>query len=292
MNFKDTLFSRKRSVNCGGRLLDLSEPKIVGIINATPDSFYAGSRKTTAVGIRQTASQMISEGAHALEVGAVSSRPGSEEVSAGMEWERLSMALDIIRNAHPEALLFVDTFRAEIARKAAAQFRIDGVNDITAGLGDPEMFEVCASMGLPLVLMHMQGTPLTMQTNPLYGDVVTELISFFNKRIEAARASQLNDLIIDVGFGFGKTLAHNYDLLRDLDLFGLFGLPILVGVSRKSMISKPLGVDSGDALNGTTVLHTLALTKGADLLRVHDVRPALEAIALWKLYQGPEQLTK
>jgi len=292
MNFKDTLFSRKRSVNCGGRLLDLSEPKIVGIINATPDSFYAGSRKTTAVGIRQIASQMISEGAHALEVGAVSSRPGSEEVSAGMEWERLSMALDIIRNAHPEALLFVDTFRAEIARKAAAQFRIDGVNDITAGLGDPEMFEVCASMGLPVVLMHMQGTPLTMQTNPLYGDVVTELISFFNKRLEAARASQLNDLIIDVGFGFGKTLAHNYDLLRDLDLFGLFGLPILVGVSRKSMISKPLGVDSEDALNGTTVLHTLALTKGADLLRVHDVRPALEAIALWKLYQGLEQLTK
>lgn len=292
MNGKDTLFSKKRSVNCGGRLLDLSEPKIVGIINATPDSFYAGSRKSSADGIRKLAAQLLSEGAHALEIGAVSSRPGSESVSAEVEWERLSAALDVIRCAHPDVLLFVDTTRAEIVQKAFTQFRIDVINDITAGLGDPEMFGVCASLRLPVVLMHMQGAPLTMQANPAYDDVVTELIGFFNRRIEAALASQLNDLILDVGFGFGKTLSHNYELLRDLDIFGLFGLPILVGVSRKSMVSIPLGLGAEEALNGTTVLNTLALTKGADLLRVHDARPALEAITLWKLFKGQEQLAK
>jgi dihydropteroate synthase len=251
----------------------------MGILNTTPDSFFDGGRYGSVDLALRRAEQMIAEGAAILDVGGASSRPGAEEVPLDTERLRVLPVVEAIAGAFPEILISVDTYRSTVAGDA-----LDAgahlVNDISAGRFDPDMFAVAARAGAPMVLMHLQGKPRTMQDAPSYGDVVVELVDFFLERIRAAREAGVNDLIVDPGFGFGKTVAHNFELLRRLADFHVLDLPLLVGISRKSFIYKTLSVGPEGALNGTAVLHGLALERGAGILRVHDVREAFEAIAL------------
>jgi dihydropteroate synthase len=290
MNSKDTFFSKKTTLNCGGKLLDLSTPRIMGILNITPDSFYDGGRYVDEGQIARRVDELISEGADIIDIGGYSSRPGASDVTAPEEMKRISKALEYIRKQYPEAIVSVDTFRSEIAKTAIEKFKADIINDITAGLADPLMFETAAAFKVPYIMMHMKGTPATMQINPEYDDLLNEIIGFFRDRISKALASGINDIIIDPGFGFGKTIEHNYQLLRNLQLFSVFGLPVMAGFSRKSMIYKYLCISPEDSLNGTTVLNTLALLNGANLLRVHDVKEAKETIALYKAYMSVESI--
>ena len=242
-------------LNVNGRLLDLSTPRVMGILNLTPDSFYAPSRMETDRAIAARARQIVDEGGDIIDVGAYSSRPGAADVPAGEERDRLRRGLEVIRREVPDAIVSVDTFRADVARMCVEEYGAAIVNDISAGEMDGDMFPTVARLHVPYVLMHMQGRPQDMQRSPRYDDVV-----------------------LDPGFGFGKTLEHNYRLMACLEEFAVFGLPLLVGVSRKSMVYNLLGCGPEDALNGTTVLHTVALQKGASILRVHDVRQAVEAV--------------
>jgi len=276
------LFSRNFSLNLDGRIMDLSTPRIMGIINATPDSFYSKSRLPDPESALETARTMIQEGAHILDVGAVSSRPGAEEVSEQEELERLFPVLEAIRNEFPEFPLSVDTWRAGVVRKLSEQFGINVINDISAGQGDPEMFAAVAELGIPYVIMHMQGTPRDMQKAPEYAHVVDDLLRFFAERVHKLRKMGVNDIIIDPGFGFGKTLEQNYHLLRDLHAFQMFELPLLVGISRKSMIYNVLNTDPEFALYGTTAAHMATLIQGANLLRVHDVKAAAETVKIFQ----------
>jgi dihydropteroate synthase len=285
MNFKDTFFSGKLTINCKGRIIDLSVPRVMGIINITTDSFYENSRNITKQDILSRMSQMLSDGADIIDVGAVSSRPGAAEIDSEFERDRLKMALQVIRREFPQAVLSVDTFRSEIAEYVVREFGVDMINDISAGVLDKQMLSMVGTLKVPYIMMHMQGTPQTMQINPAYGDIVKELIAFFAERSSAAHKAGIIDVIIDPGFGFGKTVQHNFQLLKELDLFKVLHLPVMVGLSRKSMIYKSLGILPGDALNGTTVLNTLALNNGANLLRVHDVKEAVEAIKLVTIYR-------
>ena len=273
------LLPRKQSINCNGKLLDLSIPRIMGIVNLTPDSFYVQSRKTQH-SVLETARQMLAEGADILDLGAYSSRPGADDVSPAEEWARLEPALDALRTEFPEAILSVDSFRADIIRRAREQYHIDMANDIAAGQFDPDMFDTVVGLQIPYVMMHMQGQPRTMQQQPSYRDLMREIVAFFSERVAILKAKGLHDLVLDPGFGFGKTLEHNYQLLANLEEFQIFEQPLLVGLSRKSMIYRLLGNTPEQALNGTTVLHTLALQKGAHMLRVHDVAAARECIQL------------
>jgi len=282
MDFKDTFFSKKTTLNCRGRLLDLSTPLIMGILNITPDSFYDGGRYADEEQIARRVDQLISEGADIIDVGGYSSRPGASDVTAAEEMKRISKALKYIRKQYPEAIISVDTFRSEIAKNVIEEYQADIINDITAGLADPLMLKTVAAHKVPYIMMHMKGTPATMQVNPEYDDLLNEIIGFFNERISEAMASGINDIIIDPGFGFGKTIEHNYQLLRNLKVFSVFQLPVMVGISRKSMIYKYLGNSPEESLNGTTVLNTIALLNGANLLRVHDVKEARETIELDK----------
>ncbi len=276
------LFSKSLSLNLGGNIMELSTPRIMGIINTTPDSFYPGSRVSNPEAALEKAREMIDQGADILDLGAVSSRPGAEEISEQEELNRLSPVLEILRNNFPDIPLSVDTWRSGVARTLRENFGIQMVNDITAGNFDPEMFTTMAQLGIPYIMMHMQGTPATMQQEPVYENMVDELLQFFAERVYKLRNLGLNDIIIDPGFGFGKTLEQNYQLLRELDLFRMLELPLMAGISRKSMIYKLLESSPEFALNGTTAAHMVALMKGARLLRVHDVAAAKETVKIFQ----------
>lgn len=269
-----------RYINVNGRLMDLSEPQVMGILNVTPDSFYAGSRVETEKDIINRLHQITSEGASILDIGAYSSRPDAEHISTEEEMNRLRTGLDLVRKHQPEAVVSVDTFRADVAKMCVEEFGAAMINDISAGQLDAAMFGTMAQLGVPYIMMHMQGTPQNMQMNPHYDNLLKEVFLYFAERVQKLRDLGVKDIIIDPGFGFGKTLEHNYELMNHLDEFQLFELPLLVGISRKSMIYKLLGTTPEEALNGTTVLNTLALMKGANILRVHDVKAAKEAVTL------------
>lgn len=271
------------SLNCSGKLLSLDAPKVMGILNATPDSFFAGSRKQTERELMERVQQILSEGGSIIDIGAYSTRPGAAVVSAEEEWQRLEQALRIVHREAPEAILSVDTFRADIARRCVETFGVSIVNDISGGDADAQMFDTVADLRVPYVLMHCQGTPQTMQQAPTYKNVTAEVITDLSRKVRQLRQRGARDIIIDPGFGFGKTLEHNYTLLRQLEDFRIFDQPLLVGISRKSMITRPLDITADEALNGTTALNAFALMKGANILRVHDVKAATEVVKLYSL---------
>ncbi|SFE76197.1 Dihydropteroate synthase [Thermophagus xiamenensis] len=277
---KNSCLANRFTINCRGKLIDLSKPVVMGILNLTPDSFYSGSRITTLDDSVQRVEEIISEGGVIVDIGAYSSRPGANDVSEQEEGRRLWPILDAIRKRWPDIIISVDTFRSTIAQKAVAEYEVDIINDISAGMMDAAMFETIARLNVPYILMHMKGTPQNMQKHPQYEDVTGEVLLFLSEKVNQLRALGVADIIIDPGFGFGKTLEHNYQLLRDLQQFRMFELPLLVGVSRKSMIYNALNSKPEEALNGTTVLHAWALTKGANILRVHDVKEAVECVKL------------
>ena len=275
------------TINVNGTLMDLATPRVMGIVNVTPDSFFAGSRTRTEADIARRVEQLVAEGADILDVGGYSSRPGADDVSPEEECERLHLGLGVIRRVAPEAVVSVDTFRADVARMCVEEYGAALVNDISGGELDAEMFPTVARLGVPYVLMHMQCTPQTMQDRPQYNNVLRDVFLYFARKVQQLRDLGQKDILLDPGFGFGKTLEDNYALLAHLEEFSsVFGLPVLVGVSRKSMITRLLGITPAEALNGTTVLNTLCLQKGASVLRVHDVRPAVEAVRLVQAMQA------
>lgn len=269
-----------KSLNVNGRLLDLSTPQVMGILNVTPDSFYAGSRSRTEAEIAARACQILDEGASIIDIGAYSSRSNAEHISPEEEMQRLRTGLEILNRNHPDAIISVDTFRAEVARQCVEEYGVAIINDISAGEMDEQMFPTVARLNVPYIMMHMQGTPQNMQKEPHYENLLKEVFMYFARKVRQLRDLGMKDIILDPGFGFGKTLEHNYELMAHLEEFGIFELPLLVGVSRKSMIYRLFGATPQEALNGTTVLDTVALMKGADILRVHDVREAVEAVRL------------
>ena len=271
---------KPRYINAGGRLLDLSSPRVMGILNVTPDSFYSGSRVMAENEIVKKAFQMSEEGADIIDVGGYSSRHYADQVTAEEEKRRVLKAIKIIKRELPGIIISVDTFRSEIAREAVSVCGADMINDISAGNMDEEMFNLIEELNVPYVLMHMQGTPVTMQENPFYEDVVADILKQMSHKIVRLKSAGVKDVIFDPGFGFGKTIKHNFELLRRLNEFEITDLPLMVGVSRKSMIWKTLSITPGEALNGTVVLNTVALLNGADILRVHDVKEAVEAVKL------------
>lgn len=268
------------NINCKGKLISLDKPLVMGILNVTPDSFYDGGKYTEKEQILNRVGHIIDEGATIVDVGAYSSKPNAAEVSEKEEITRLTSALEIIRKKFPEICISVDTFRSNIARFVVENFEVDIINDIYAGLADEKMFETISDLNIPYIMMHIQGTPQTMQNNPQYEDVVLDIIKFFSERINKATLLGINDIIIDPGFGFGKTIDQNYELLKRLDEFSIVDYPILVGISRKSMIYKSLNITPEESLTGTIALNTIALQKGAKILRVHDVNEAVEAIKM------------
>lgn len=270
------------TLNCVGRLLDLSRPVIMGIINVTPDSFYAGSRFTELTAILQQAEQMLSEGAQVLDIGGMSSRPGARVITAEEEMQRVAPVIQALTQRFPEAIVSLDTVYAHSVR-AGYDLGVGLINDISAGRLDSAMYPTVAELGLPYVLMHMQGQPGTMQSNPVYTDVVTEVLDFFIAEVGKLRSLGVKDIVLDPGFGFGKTITHNYQLLKNMHVFQILDAPLLAGLSRKSMIYRFLHIEPEQALNGTTALHMIALQQGAKLLRVHDVKPAAEVIKLWEM---------
>ena len=277
-----TLFSREFSLNLNGRRIPLDKPLIMGIINATPDSFYHKSRLPEPGSALEMAKEMLHQGADVLDIGAVSSRPGAEEISELEEINRLTPVVETIRKELPDCPLSIDTWRSGVVRMMHHQFRVDMVNDISAGQRDPAIFNAVAELGLPYVMMHMKGTPSVMQEDPRYDDVVDDILQFFGERLHNLRKMGIKDIIVDPGFGFGKTLEQNYQLLHDLDSFQILELPLMVGVSRKSMIYKSLDCTPEEALNATTAVHMAALMKGANLLRVHDVHAAAETVKIFQ----------
>ncbi len=276
------LFSKNLSLNLGGSIMDLSRPRVMGIINATPDSFYDGSRVPEPAQALEKAREMIEQGVDILDVGAVSTRPGSQEISETEELERLSPVLEALREAFPDFPVSVDTWRASVARTVKERFEIQLINDISAGTLDPDMFPTMAQLGIPYIIMHMQGTPPNMQDDPAYENVVDEVLQFFAERVYKLRKLGVNDIVIDPGFGFGKTLEQNYMLLGQFDSFKMLELPLMAGISRKSMIYKLLESEPDDALNGSTAAHMAVLLKGARLLRVHDVKAAVETVKIFQ----------
>lgn len=263
----------------------METPLVMGILNLTPDSFYGGSRVHSVDDLLQRAEKMIVEGADILDIGGQSTRPGSHRVSAGEELERVLPAIEAVHRRWPEQLVSVDTFYASVAREAVAA-GASLVNDISAGALDEAMIETVTDLSVPYVLMHMKGHPETMQENPVYENVTLEVFDDLNRKLAAIRAAGIHDVIIDPGFGFGKTAVHNFQLLREMSFLQQLHCPLLAGVSRKGMVYKTLGITAEEALNGTTVLHTIALLNGASLLRVHDVKEAKEAIALVQRVQN------
>ncbi|MCM1319956.1 MAG: dihydropteroate synthase [Muribaculaceae bacterium] len=268
------------TINIKGKLMDFSTPWVMGIVNVTPDSFFAGSRVGDYEAIKQRILQMRQDGAIALDVGGYSTRPGAAEVSSQEEYSRVALALDCIRREWPEAIVSVDTFRAEVAAKCVAEYQIDIINDISGGDLDDKMFETVAETGAAYVLMHTRGTPQTMQQLTDYKDVTAEVITDLAFKMARLHALGVKDILIDPGFGFAKTLDQNYELMARLDSFKQLGAPLFVGISRKSMITKLLGITPNEALEGTTVLNTYALEHGADILRVHDVKAAAQAVKI------------
>lgn len=270
-----------KTINVGGRLVSLDDPQVMGILNVTPDSFFATSRCRSEEEIRQRVCQIRQEGATMVDIGAYSSRPGAEDVTKDEELRRLLPAIDIVREEWPEAIISVDTFRAEVARRAV-EAGADIINDISGGEMDPDMFSAVADMHVPYILMHMQGTPQDMQKAPHYDNLMCEVFRSLGERVELLHEKGVADVIVDPGFGFGKSMTQNYEMMSRLDEFRLLGCPVLVGVSRKSMIYRLLDSTPEESLNGTTALNTIALMKGASILRVHDVREAVEAVKIYR----------
>lgn len=275
------------TINVGGKLLDLSEPQVMGILNVTPDSFYSESRKRTDDEIIERVEQIKSEGASIIDIGAYSSRPNADDVSEVEEMERLRKGLRFIRETWQDAIISVDTFRSDVAKMCVEEYGVSIINDISGGELDKNMFRTVAKLGVPYILMHMKGTPQNMQDNPHYDNLMKEVLLYFQIRIQSLRDLGQKDIILDPGFGFAKTLEHNYELLNHLDALKIFELPILVGVSRKSMIYKLVGGGPLNALNGTTAINTISMLKGASILRVHDVKHCMEAVQIVR-----EMLTK
>ncbi|SMC62198.1 dihydropteroate synthase [Cellulophaga tyrosinoxydans] len=267
------------TINCKGNLIDLNTPKIMGVLNLTPDSFYDGGKYKNQKEIITQVTQMISQGATFIDIGAYSSRPGAEHVSETEELRRMTPIVALLQKEFPEILLSIDTFRSKVAEECI-EFGAALINDISAGNLDVNMMETIAKHKVPYIMMHMKGTPQNMQQNSHYNNLLTEVINYFSEKIEAARSKKIIDIILDPGFGFSKTTAQNYELMENLNILKNTNKPLLVGVSRKSMIYKILETDAKNALNGTTVLNTVALLKGANILRVHDVKEAVECVKL------------
>jgi dihydropteroate synthase len=266
-------------INCNGNLIDLSTPKVMGILNVTPNSFYDGGKHKEINSIIHQVDKMLSEGADFIDIGAYSSKPSAEFVSEEEEIKRLVPIVKSLVDTFPNIILSVDTFRAQVA-KASVENGVAMVNDIAAGLLDDKMLETVAELKVPYIMMHMRGNPQTMQSLTQYDDIVKEMIFYFSERIQKARSFGISDIVIDPGFGFAKTLEQNYEVLHKMELFSMLELPLLAGISRKSMIYKVLESSPQEALNGTSVLNTIALQKGAKILRVHDVKEAVECIKL------------
>lgn len=277
---------RKCSVNLDGRIIDLTEPVVMGILNVTPDSFFDGGKYKTEKKVVKRAEEILEQGATFIDIGAVSTKPGQEGISTKDEIDRLLPAVKAVKKAFPDANVSIDTYRSWVALKIIEECGPCMVNDVSGGNFDEHMFTTIGKLQVPYVLMHMQGTPLKMQENPQYDDIIRDISLFFSERVKKLTKAGVNDVIIDPGFGFGKTLEHNYELLNRLDSFKVFQLPVLAGMSRKSMIFKTLESGPEEALNGTTVANTLALMGGTDILRVHDVREAVEAIKIVKMLRS------
>ena len=267
------------TIDCNSKLLDLSTPAIMGILNLTDDSFYDGGQHNSIKKALLQTEKMLDDGAKIIDIGAYSSRPKAKHISLDEEWQRLEKTLQIINKEFPQAILSVDTFRSEIARRSIDN-GADIINDISAGNLDPQMFDAVADLNVPYIMMHMQGTPQTMQDNPHYNCIEKEVVNYFLNKVKTLKQKGLSKIIIDPGFGFGKTLEHNYQLLNNLEELHTLELPLLVGVSRKSMVYKVLETDAKNSLNGTTAIHALCLSKGASILRVHDVKEAFECVKL------------
>jgi dihydropteroate synthase len=271
---------RKNSINLNGRLLDLAKPVVMGILNVTPDSFFDGGKYKTEKKVLKRAEEILEQGGDTIDIGAVSTKPGAEGISTKDEIERLLPAVRAVKKEFPNAFVSIDTYRSWVALKVIEECGACMVNDVSGGNFDANMFDTIGKLGVPYVLMHMLGTPLKMQNNPEYEDIIRDISMFFTEQVKKLTKAGVKDVIIDPGFGFGKTLEHNYELLNRLDSFKVFQLPLMVGVSRKSMIYKALNATPDEALNGTSVVNTLALMGGADVLRVHDVKEAVEAIRI------------
>ena len=270
------------TINCKGKLIDFSSPKVMGVLNITPDSFYDGGYYKNEKELLSQTEKMLLEGATFIDIGACSSKPGASHISEEEELQRILPVVTAIIKEFPETIISIDTFRSTIAKETVA-IGAALINDISGGTLDEKMFETVAKLQVPYILMHMKGTPQNMQKNPTYGNITTELISFFAEQIFKLHQLNLKDVVIDVGFGFGKTLEHNYQLLKDLSLFKNLDVPVLAGISRKSMLYKPLDISAKEALNATTAANTIALLNGANILRVHDVKEAVEAINIVNL---------
>lgn len=271
---------KPRYINAGGKLIDLSIPKVMGILNVTPDSFYDGSRYNTDKEILEAAAGMLKDGAEILDVGGYSSRPGAKDISMEEEGKRVFNAIKLITREFPDAIISIDTFRADIASEAVVGCGALMINDISGGEADSKMFLTLEKLNVPYILMHMKGNPRTMQTKPLYNDVVADILKWFGERIFRLTSAGIKDIIIDPGIGFGKTVDNNFELIRRLGDFSITGLPLLIGISRKSMIWKTLEISAGEALNGTTAMNAAALLNGADILRVHEVKEAVQTVKL------------
>lgn len=278
---QDKLIVKKKSLNFQGKLEDINEPKIMGILNLTPDSFYDGGSNNNLDLAIKNVKKMRRDGADYIDIGGYSSRPGAKDVSEQEEMNRVIPVIEACVSQFPEIIISIDTFRSKVA-EAAIKSGALMVNDISAGDLDPNMWKTVSQLNVPYIAMHMKGTPQSMQENPSYHNIMDEMLFDLSKKIDGMKKAGIRDFIIDPGFGFGKTIDHNYEVLNNLAAFKLFGAPILVGVSRKSMIYKELCISPNQALNGTTVLNTIALNNGADLLRVHDVKEAKEAVILWQ----------
>lgn len=279
LRVEDNYFPRNAALNAGGKLYTMAQPQVMGILNITPDSFYSESRFSLTDNYLEAAEQMLAAGASMLDIGGYSSRPGAADISVETEIARVIPVVSAIKKQFPQALISVDTFRSQVARAAIEQ-GADLINDISGGSLDPKLFETIGDLGCPYVLMHMKGTPQTMQTETHYDNLFGDICGYFSHKINELKAYGVKDIVLDPGFGFAKTIAQNFELLHRFQDFHCFGYPLLAGLSRKSTIYKTLGTTAEEALNGTTVLNTIALQKGASILRVHDVREAVETIRL------------
>ncbi len=293
MIIKDSFFqsgasflTKNSSINLRGVIYTFDKPKIMGILNITPDSFYDGAKYTSQPEIMTRVREMIKEGVDFIDLGACSSRPGAGIISEAEELSRLEPAITNIKKEFPEMFLSIDTFRSGIARKMVRDFGADIINDISAGTLDSKMFETMADLNVPYIIMHMQGNPQNMQDDPTYESLVKDILKFLAQKKHKLNLIGVKDIIIDPGFGFGKTLDHNYKILAELDAFALLEVPVMVGISRKSMISRLLNIDTDDTLIGTSAAHSYALLKGVDILRVHDVKAAKETIDIIQKIQG------
>lgn len=277
---------RKSTINLNGRILDLTKPVVMGIINVTPDSFFDGGKYKTEKKVLKRAEEILEQGGEVIDIGAVSTQPGSEGISTKEEIDRLLPAVTAVKKAFPDAFISIDTYRSWVALKIIEDCGPCMVNDVSGGNFDVHMFDTVGKLGVPYILMHMQGTPLKMQEDPQYDDIIRDISLFFTDRVKKLTRAGVKDIIIDPGFGFGKNLEHNYQLLNRLDSFKVFQLPLLVGVSRKSMIYKLLNSTPEEALNGTSIVNTMALLGGADILRVHDVKEAVEAVKILNMIRS------